>query len=353
MKKNTIKMIALALTVIFMMTIVGCSGGNGKNDQQDSQGNKEDVKPITLHVAATVAPEHSYTRAAVDWAKEIEEKTNGQIKPIIEFAGVHGGERETVEMAMRGDLDMVWAADMAIAAVIPELGYVNLPYLFKDYAEADSIYRKGWIGEHFADVCAENGILVLGIGENDFRGLTNSKHPIKSGADLKGLKIRTPETPMFLAFFKALGTLPTPMAITELATGLQQKAVDGQDNGPIITYSFGLDAFNKYVTKTQHMYSAMEIIINKNVFNSMTPEQQQIMKEVTEKYADVQVDYNRGDVDEFFADMEKRSGCEIIDRTPELEAAFKEAAIATWNNEEVTKVYGSDIMKRLKEQAGF
>lgn len=352
MKKNTIKMITLILTMMFMVSIVGCSGNNAKNNNANTPG-KEEVKPITLHVAATVAPEHSYTRAAVEWAKEIEEKTNGQIKPIIEFSGVHGGERDTVEMAIRGDLDMVWAADMAIAAVIPELGYVNLPYLFKDYAEADSLYRKGWIGEHFAEVSADKGIIVLGIGENDFRGLTNSKHPIKSGADLKGLKIRTPETPMFLAFFKALGTLPTPMAITELATGLQQKAVDGQDNGPIITYSFGLDAFNKYVTKTRHMYSAMHIIINKDLFNSMTPEQQQIMKEVTEKYADVQVEYNRGDVDKFFADMEKRSGCEIIDRTPELEAALKDAAKLTWNDEAVTKVYGAEVMKRLKEHAGF
>lgn len=349
MKKKTTKIIALVLTMMFLVSIVGCSNDNG--DQANTPGN--DDKPITLHVAATVAPEHSYTRAAVDWAKEIEERTDGKIKPIIEFGGVHGGERETVEATMRGDLDMVWAADMAIAAVIPELGFVNLPYLFKDYEEADSLYRKGWIGEHFANVCAENNIIVLGHGENDFRGLTNSKHPIKSGEDLKGLKIRTPETPMFLAFFKALGTLPTPMAITELATGLQQGAVDGQDNGPIITYSFGLDAFNKYVTKTNHMYSAMQVIINKDLFNSLTPEQQQIMKEVTEKYVDIQVEYNRSDVDKFFADMEKRSGCEIIDRTPELEAAFKEAAIATWNDESVTKVYGDEIMKRLKEHAGF
>ncbi len=352
MKKKTTKMIALILAMMFMVSIVGCGGNNG-NDANNTPGGGDEVKPITLHVASTVAPEHSYTRAAIEWAKEIEEKTNGQIKPILEFGGVHGGERETVEAAMRGDLDIVWTADMAIASVIPELGFVNLPYLFKNYEEADSLYRKGWIGEHFAKVCEGKNIIVLGHGENDFRGLTNSKHPIKSGADLKGMKIRTPETPMFLAFFKALGTLPTPMAITELATGLQQKAVDGQDNGPIITYSFGLDAFNKYVTKTNHMYSAMQVIINKDLFNSFTPEQQQIIKEATEKAVDHQVELNRGDVDLFFADMEKRSGCEIIDRTPELEAAFKEAAVATWNDENVTKVYGDDIMKRLKEHAGF
>ena len=62
---------------------------------------------------------------------------------------------KTVEATIRGDLDMVWAADMAIAAVIPELGFTNLPYLFKDYDEVDSIYRKGWIGEYFAQVCEE------------------------------------------------------------------------------------------------------------------------------------------------------------------------------------------------------
>lgn len=351
MRKRTTKIIALVLTMMFLVTIVGCGNNNNQGGQTDNAGT--DDKVITLHVAATVAPEHSYTRAAVQWAEEIEEKTGGKIKPLIEFGGVHGGERETVEATIRGDLDMVWAADMAIAAVIPELGFTNLPYLFKDYDEVDQIYRKGWIGEYFAQVCEEKGLVVLGVGENEFRGLTNSKHPIKSGEDLKGLKIRTPETPMFLAFFKALGTLPTPMAITELATGLQQKAVDGQDNGPNITYSFGLDAFNKYVTKTQHMYSAMHVIMNKDLFYSLTPEQQQIMREVTEKYCDVQTQYCREDVAKFYEEMAKRSGCEIIDRTPELEAALKEAAKVTWNNEEVMKAYNPEVVKKLKEMTGF
>jgi len=225
MLKKTSKIIALMLILVFAFAVVGCGGG----DKEPAQDGAQKVEPITLHVASTTPPEHSYNRAADPWAKEIEEKTDGAIKPVLEFSGVHGGERETVEMVMRGDLQMAWVADMAIAAVLPELGYVNLPYLFKSYDEADELYRKGWIGEEFAKVCEENGIVVLAFGENDFRGLTNSARPINTGEDLKGLKLRVPETPMFLAFFKALGTLPTPMAITEVATALQQKTIDGQD----------------------------------------------------------------------------------------------------------------------------
>lgn len=348
MKRNS-KVLALVLALVFALSIVGCGGGDAGQDK-DNAG--KDGEVVTLHVASTTPPEHSYNRAAEGWVAEIEEKTNGQIKPLLEFGGVHGGERETVEAVMRGDLEMAWVADMAIAAVIPELGYVNLPYLFKDYDEADSLYRKGWIGEEFAQVCESKGIVVLGFGENDFRGLTNSKKPIESGDDLKGMKLRVPETPMFLSFFKALGTLPTPMAITEVATALQQKTIDGQDNGAIITKTFGFDAFNKYVTKTRHMYSAMQIIINKDLWDSLTPEQQTILKEATVKAADEQVSLNREDVEKFYKDMAEKNGCEIADRTPELEAAFKDAAVKTWNNPEVTNVYG-DIMTRLKEQVGF
>lgn len=348
MLKKTSKIVALMLILVFAFAVVGCGGG----DKEPAQDDAQKVEPITLHVASTTPPEHSYNRAADPWAKEIEEKTGGAIKPVLEFSGVHGGEREMVEMVMRGDLQMAWASDMSIAAVLPQLGYVNLPYLFKSYDEADSLYRKGWIGEEFAKVCEENGMVVLAFGENDFRGLTNSVRPINTGDDLKGLKLRVPETPMFLAFFKGLGTLPTPMAITEVATALQQKTVDGQDNGAIITSTFGFPAFQKYVTKTQHMYSAMEIIINKDLWDSFTPEQQQIVKEASLAAADNQVAMNRDDVDKFYQKMIDENGCEVQDRSPELAAAFQAAAEKTWNDPAVTDVYG-DIMTRLKEQAGF
>lgn len=347
MRKQNLKGIALILTLLMSLTLVGC--GNSNN----SGGSQKHAETVKLHVAATTPPEHSYTRAAQPWAKEITEATDGIVKPLLEFGGVHGGERQTVEMCMRGDLDMVWAADMAISAVIPELGYTNLPYLFKDYKETDELFRNGWIGEEFAKKCEEKGLVVLAYGENDFRGLTNSKHPIKSAADMKGLKIRVPETPMFLSFFNELGALPTPMAVTELATALQQKTVDGQDNGAIITYTFGFPSFNKYVTKTNHMWSSMAIIINKAKFESLTPEQQQALRDLSKKWADEQVKMNREDVDKFYQAMIDESNCEVIDRTPELEADFKAAATKVWNNEKVVGVYGKEIMDRLKKEAGF
>lgn len=305
---------------------------------------------VTIRVGTVVSPTHSYSAAVKTFEEEIESKTGGAVKVTYYGGGAMGGERQMVEAVVRGNLDMTWSSDIGLAAVYPELGFVNLPYLFEDYAAVDAVYRNGWIGEYIISYMDQKGVKVLAIGENDYRGLTNSKHPITRGEDFKGLKLRVPEVPMYIDFYKSLGVLPTPMSITELTTALQQKTVDGQDNGAIITYDLGIHQFQKYATRAQQIYSGMAMCLSEKTWRKLTPEQQQIVADAARKAADIQVRANRENVVKNYAAM-AAAGTEVIDPTPELVADLKAVAARIWDDPKYEKAYTKPVMDRVKAEA--
>ena len=304
------------------------------------------AEPVTLHEGGTVSPKHSWYKATELFGAEVEKASGGTMKVQIEMGGVHGGERQMVTEAMRGVLDMVWTSDIGVAAVIPSVGFVNLPYLFKDYKDVDARYLNGWMGKQIEAECLKKGIVILAHGENDFRAVTNSKRPIKSGEDFKGLKLRVPEVPIYIAFYKGLGSLPTPMAITEVPTALQQKTVDGQDNGAIITYDFGFHQFHKYMTRANQIYSGSQLLISKKKFDSLTDAQKQIVMTAAKNAGIAQVKMNREMVEGYYKEM-AASGVEVIDATPALSKDMAVVAEKVWTDPETVKSFGKDIIDRI------
>ena len=338
MKTKIMKVLMIVLMFAFAATITGI-------------GTRDAGAAVTIRIGATPSPTHSYSVVAKTFKQEVESKTNGAVKVTYHGGGVMGGERQMVEAVVRGDLDMAWTSDIGVAAVFPELGFVNLPYLFKNYAEVDAKYRNGWIGQYVIKHLDGKGIKVLANGENDYRGLTNSKRPITKGEDLKGLKLRVPEVPMYIDFYKALGVLPTPMAVTELTTALQQGTVDGQDNGAIVTYDLGMHTFQKYATKANQIYSGMQMCLSKKTWDKLTPEQQKIVMDAAGKAADEQVKLNRENVAKSYAAMAK-SGVQVIEATPQLVSDLKAASVKIWNDPKWEKAYTKDVMDRIKKEAG-
>ena len=343
MKRKALKVVAMSMILAFAFMAVGCGGGQ-ENNGSNAGGDQE---VITLHWGATSSPEHSYATVAQPFIDAVKERTNGTVIISPEFAGVHGGERQMTESVMRGDLDMEMTSDVGLAALFPDLGFTQLPFLFEDYDDVDARYLNGWMAEVIEERLAERGIIVLGWGENDYRALTNSKHPISGPNDMEGLKIRVPEIPMYIKWFEGMGALPTPMAVTELPTALQQGTIDGQDNGAILTYSYGYYQFQPYMTKLNHIYSGTTLIISEKTWNKLSEEQQTILKEEAEKYCAAQLERNRADVAEFYGKMEEK-GIEIIEPSPELLARAREVGKQIMNDPGNDDLYGKDVMDRIR-----
>lgn len=306
--------------------------------------------PVILHVGGTVSPEHSWYKGTELFKQEVEKATNGRIQVQIEMGGVHGGERKMVSEVMRGMLDMVWTSDIGLAAVFPSLGFVNLPYLFSSYADVDSRYLNGWMGEVLEKEAGKKDVLILAHGENDFRALTNSKRAISSGADFQGLKLRVPEVPIYISFYRNLGALPTPMAITEVPSALQQGTVDGQDNGAIITYDFGLHQFQKYMTRANQIYSGAPLLINKKKFDSFSDADKAILKKAAQNAAKFQVEMNRAKVDDYYKRI-AQSGVAVAEVSTQLAADMKVAARKVWEDPETVKAFGKDVIDKIIAEA--
>lgn len=345
MKKQALKVVAIIMIMAFAFAVVGCGGNNA--DSNKDGADKAPAEVITLHWGATSSPEHSYATVSEDFVKEVEEKTGGTVKISREFGGVHGGERQMTEAVMRGDLDMEMTSDVGLAALFPELGFTQLPFLFSGYDDVDKRYLNGWMGEVIEKKLADKGIIVLGWGENDYRALTNSKHPISKPEDIKGLKIRVPEIPMYINLFKGLGALPTPMAVTELPTALQQKTIDGQDNGAILTWSYGYYQFQPYMTKLQHIYSGTTLIISEKSWNKLNEDQQKVLAEAAKKYTAAQLKRNRDDVAQFYKNMEDK-GVQVIEPSPELIEYAKKIGEEIRKDPKNDELYGKDVMDKIR-----
>ena len=325
---------------IILMSVVGFVSANGQGEEG----------PIEIHFGATSSPEHSYYKGAEVFLEEVKAAPEMNMVAFREFGGVHGSDGDITQKVMRGELQAGIVCDIGISTVIPSVGFVNLPGIFSSYEDVDSKFINGWMGEKFAEMCEEKGLLVLAFGENDFRAITNSKHPIRSAADLKGIKLRVPPTPMYQSFYQELGCLPANISITELAMALQQKVVDGQDNGAVVTNSFGFAEFQSYMTNAKHMYSGAMFIFNKKLYESMTPEQQAFVLQAAKDTMKKEVEVNRSDVADYLVKM-TGMGMEIIDASPELQADIMKASRVIWNDPKFEKIYGSDVLDRIKSEA--
>ena len=154
----------------------------------------------TIRVGHTGAPDHHYQYGLEFFAEKVAEKTGGKVEILIFPADQLGGQRQETEGLIVGTHDMVLTSSMILSNFVPAIGAFDMPFLFPTreiaYAVAD-----GEVGDDMSAEFEPVGLKILAYWENGYRYITNSKRPIVKPEDLKGLKIRVPESPVFLATF--------------------------------------------------------------------------------------------------------------------------------------------------------
>ncbi|MDM7255590.1 MAG: TRAP transporter substrate-binding protein, partial [Paracoccus sp. (in: a-proteobacteria)] len=160
----------------------------------------------------------------------LEDKSGGAMTAKLFLNGQLGDEQDTVNNAAMGTLDFSILAINNITPFSPTVGTLTLPYVIMSQEDAEKI-TQGEIGQELIEKTIEDaGVRIIGWGYSGFRVLTNSKKPVTTVADLKGMVIRVPRNEIMIETYKAWGINPTPMAWSETFAALQQKVVDGQDN---------------------------------------------------------------------------------------------------------------------------
>ena len=215
------------------------------------------------------------------WANMVRERTQGRIN-IKLFPGVSlvGGDQTREFTAIRqGVIDLAIGSSINWSPQVKELNLFSLPFLITDYAALDAI-TSGEVGKDIFAILDRSGVVPLAWGENGFRELTNSKREVRTPADLKGLKIRVVGSPLFIDMFTALGANPVQMSWADAQPALSSGAIDGQENPVSIFTAAKLHTVGqKNVTMWGYMIDPLVFVANKEIWNSWTPQDREIVRQ--------------------------------------------------------------------------
>lgn len=234
---------------------------------------------VTLKMGHTGAPDHHFQAIGEDFAQRLSEETNGAVKIELYPSDSLGKQMELVEGTFFGTNDMVLTSDAVLSNFVPEVGIINLPFLFQD---SDHVRRTldGEIGEALAAKVEAQGAHVVGWWENGFRHVTNSTRPIETPADMEGMKLRVPEGPIFVDTFTQLGAQATPIAFTELYSALQLGTVDGQENPPAHILTQRFYEVQDYASRTGHIYLSSPVLISHAALSRLSDNQREALMRI-------------------------------------------------------------------------
>jgi tripartite ATP-independent transporter DctP family solute receptor len=242
-----------------------------------SQGKYQNEYRLST-VVGTAFP---WGKAGERWGEMVKEKTNGRIN-IKLYPGVSlvaGDQTREFTAIRQGVIDLAIGSTINWSPQIKELNLFSLPFLMPDYAAIDAL-TQGPVGKDIFARLTKAGVVPLAWGENGFREVTNSKRELRSPADFKGLKFRVVGSPLFLDTFTALGANPTQMSWADAQPALASGAVDGQENPLTIFTAAKLhNVGQKNVTLWGYVADPLIFVVNKEVWDSWTPEDRKIVSQ--------------------------------------------------------------------------
>jgi tripartite ATP-independent transporter DctP family solute receptor len=297
--------------------------------------------PVLEFKFAEVQPAQGiYARYETKFGKLLEERTGGAVKIALFAGGALGGEKDVMEGMRMGSVHI----GLMGLTQMPFLDMIWGPYVFRDHDHARKVLN-GEIGQGWKDrVLKESGGLRL-IDYVYFgpRQLSTKNTPGKTPAELKGLKIRVMEAPIYIATWKALGTNPVPMAWGEVFTGLQQGTIDAQENPLELIVSNSLFEVQKYVALTSHVRGFRYLLMNDAAFNKMSKDQQKIFVD-TWKEIEKEIEQEYIANDQKFVDILKSKGVTIVQ--PDANA-YREATKNIWK-EFMPKAWGEGVYEKVQ-----
>lgn len=336
-----IKYILMALGILFVIS--ACSSDDDNEKEASEGGSGED---LTLNMSVTTSETSTWFLGAEKLAEDVEEETDGRIK-IEVFANeqLSGGDSaKALELLSKGNIDLTVNSTIIYTVLDDRFGVASAPFIFNDLDDADEAFN-GEGGEMLKDILREKNVEPLGYGENGFRQITNSAHEIKGPEDIDGLKIRIPGITMYTDLFRELGSDPSTMTFSEVFTSLQQGTIDGQENPIDVIYSSKLNEVQDYVTMWNYSYDPLVFGINKDLFDSLSEEDQEMFTRLGLEAAEYQVEITREREKEQIVELEE-AGLNFYYPTEEEIEDYREAVEPII--EKYESIWGEDLLKAFK-----
>ncbi|TDR88159.1 TRAP transporter substrate-binding protein [Enterovirga rhinocerotis] len=233
------------------------------------------AQKVTWIGASAVAPSDFIAQSIDFFAKRLGELSKGQMTLNNHHGGALGGEREHIEAMLQGAVHFATPGQGLLAGWYRPAEVWTHPYLFKDVPHKDRVWDAVRV-EYIADVAKTAKLRPIAAIPRMPRQLSCNK-VVKTPADMKGLKIRVPETALWRRTFEMFGSSPTPLPFPEVFQALKSSIIDGQENPIALTWNSGIFDANTHLSLTEHMMQDNCILMGEAVYAKLTPDQQKIV----------------------------------------------------------------------------
>ena len=232
---------------------------------------------------ASVLPDsHPVHKALVFFADQVGEKTKGEVKITVYPAGQLGQEKDYIEGAKMGAIEITKVSSAPLGQFAPSLQVVSLPFIWRNDQHQHAVLD-GAIGTRLMNDLEKNGFKGLAFLDAGFRNVTTQVGPVKVPADLKGQKIRVMQSKPLIDTINAFGATAVPMGQSEVYVGLQQKVIDGWENNEPTVLTFNMQEVAKYFSYTRHTSIPDIMVMSKQVFDSAPKNIQQAILDAAVK----------------------------------------------------------------------
>jgi tripartite ATP-independent transporter DctP family solute receptor len=282
-----------------------------------------EIREHQLKFAAANNKGHPQVTGMEKFAELVSSKSGGKIEVKLFPGGVLGGDVQTVSALQGGVIEMTVLNAGILAGNVKEFGAVDLPFLFNSGEEADKV-MDGAFGTRLIDRLPDTGLVGLAYWELGFRNLTNNRHPVTKLEDIKGLKIRTIQSPIPIELFNSLGANAVPLPYTELYTALETGTVDGQENPAANILNAKFYEVQKYMTVTRHQYNPQIVLISKKFWDGLNDEERAVFQSAATEARDYQRKVSRELDAKAIADI-KATGMEVSELSAEETQKLRDA----------------------------
>lgn len=284
---------------------------------------------------------HPLARGAERFAEIVAERSGGNIDIAVYPNSTIGSSRDLVESMQIGVVDFALVPTTNVASFYSPLDIFYLPFIFRDREHAYAV-ADGPVGQKlYDDMLEQTGIRTLAMYESGFRTITTRDTKIEEPADMQGIKFRVVNNPLNVATFQALGAIPTPIALSEVFTALQQGTVDGQDNPVGNVKAFGFDKVQDYITLSKHQWAGIMFLADDSMWQEQPQHVQELFMEAAQETEAWERETLNAEEDQYLSEMEA-GGMTVTRLTPEQSQAFQEAMRPVWD--EYREKIGSDLI---------
>lgn len=280
-------------------------------------------------------------------AERVKTRTKGAVTIRVYPSEQLGKEADLVQQVKQGALDMSAPSMPVMSALVPAMEMPSGPFLWRDWTEAETVLRGPAFDPVWAELRDKHSIVPLTkIFYWGWRNFTFTEREVRKPEDMEGLKIRVPESPIWVEMVRAFGAAPTPIPFGEVYTALQQKTVDGQENPIPTIYSRKFYEVQGVLSMTRHMLQNNTIVINQASLAKLTPEQRKILVDEAAAVSAKNTELQQGREKSMLEDIRKSGKTKVIDEPDR--AAFQAKVEPAYKNLEAR--WGADNLKRLRTE---